>query len=121
MKQSKALLVIAACFGTSCAAMLIAIGCAQIQGGLQKLSPSHASQAESIVEPGKKLVRSVTVAGDKDAIGQSITLAATDRYGLVDDDRLQAYVTLVGLSVVSTSSDPNGHYVFGVLDMDLPT
>jgi beta-barrel assembly-enhancing protease len=66
-------------------------------------------------------VRSVTVAGDKDAIGQSIALAATNRYGLADDDALQAYVTLVGLSVVNASSDPNGHYVFGVLDSDLPT
>ena len=128
MKQSKALVGFAVCFGTSCAAMLIAIGCAQVQSGLEKLSPSHAaqvsqaqSQAQPYVDPGKKLVRSVTVAGDKDAIGQSIALAATNRYGLLDDDRLQAYVTLVGLSVVNSSSDPNGHYVFGVLDSDLPT
>jgi predicted Zn-dependent protease len=128
MKRYKVVIGIAGCCATSCAALLIAIGCAQVQSGLQKLSPSHASQvsqaqakAEPFVDPSKKLVRSVTVTGDRDAIGQSIALAATDRYGLTEDDRLQGYVTLVGLSVVNASADPNGHYIFGVLDSDLPT
>jgi predicted Zn-dependent protease len=118
MRRSNILLSISICLA----------GCAQVQSGLEKLAPKQAaqaaqvqSQAQSMEEPGKKLARSLTVAGEKDAIGQSIALAATNRYGLVDDDRLQAYITLVGLNVVSSSPDPNGHYLFGVLDSPTPT
>lgn len=128
MLRHKILVGIAGCTVAASAAVLIGIGCAQVQSGLEKLAPKQAaqasqaqSQAQSMKEPGKKLARSVTVAGDKDAIGQSIALAATNRYGLADDDRLQAYVTLVGLSIGSASADPHGHYVFGVLDSDVPT
>jgi predicted Zn-dependent protease len=53
---------------------------------------------------------------DEDAMGQSVALAVTNRYGLVNNDKLTKYVTLVGLTVASGSPRPAGNYVFGVLD-----
>lgn len=53
---------------------------------------------------------------DEDALGQSVGLAVTNRYGVVKNDNLTRYVTLVGLTVAAGSPRPAGNYVFGVLD-----
>jgi len=53
---------------------------------------------------------------DEDTLGQSVGVALTNRYGLVQDEKVLQYVTLVGLTVATASPNPNGNYVFGVLN-----
>ncbi|MDP9175215.1 MAG: M48 family metalloprotease [Planctomycetota bacterium] len=53
---------------------------------------------------------------DEDSMGQSVGVVVTSRYGVYNNDALQTYVTMVGLTVASGSSNPTGNYVFGVLD-----
>jgi predicted Zn-dependent protease len=53
---------------------------------------------------------------DEDSMGQSVGVALTSHYGLSSNERLQTYVTMVGLTVASASPNPTGNYVFGVLD-----
>jgi predicted Zn-dependent protease len=53
---------------------------------------------------------------DEKQLGESITVAATNRWPYYDKPDLNAYVTLVGLAVASTSPEPDSNWVFGVLD-----
>jgi len=53
---------------------------------------------------------------DEDALGQSVGVQLTNTYGVVNNPALQKYVSLVGLTVASASSNPSGNYVFGVLE-----
>lgn len=59
----------------------------------------------------------------RDKAGQAVALAATNKYGGLDErDTVQTYVTMVGLAVARVA-DPNeksGKFVFGVLDSDEP-
>jgi predicted Zn-dependent protease len=43
-------------------------------------------------------------------------VALTNQYGVSADARLKHYVMLVGLTVASASPNPNGNWVFGVLE-----
>jgi predicted Zn-dependent protease len=49
-------------------------------------------------------------------LGQTVAVQATNTYHLYPDDRLEKYVTLVGLTVASVSRRPDYHYVFGILN-----
>ena len=52
------------------------------------------------------------------AIGQSVSLAATNRYGVTKNDRLTTYVVLVGQTIASRTPKADQPWVFGVLDTD---
>ena len=48
--------------------------------------------------------------------GKAVAIAATNRWPLFDKPELTKYVTMVGITVASESSNPDGNWVFGVLD-----
>jgi len=72
---------------------------------------------EQYVEGASDLASSLTM-GDKeeDELGQTVAVAATNRWPLFDKPELTKYVTLVGLTVALETSNPDGNWVFGVLD-----
>ena len=51
-------------------------------------------------------------------MGQSVAVAVTNNYGVVDDEALTRYVTLVGLTVAYATPRADEEFVFGVLDSD---
>jgi predicted Zn-dependent protease len=53
---------------------------------------------------------------DEDAMGQSVALSLTNTSPLTKDERLNKYVSLVGLTVVDASPRPVGNWQFGVLE-----
>jgi predicted Zn-dependent protease len=64
-----------------------------------------------------KLAASVSITPqDEDAMGQSVGVQLTSTYGIYNDPQAEKYVTLVGLTVASSSTNPTGNYVFGILD-----
>jgi beta-barrel assembly-enhancing protease len=90
---------------------------------IKKAAPSVPGGAKvaKYVEPASKVFEAagVDTPEGRQKIGQAVALAATAKYnGLDDRDSVQAYVTLVGLTVAN-AADPNeshGKYVFGVLN-----
>jgi predicted Zn-dependent protease len=55
---------------------------------------------------------------DEDELGKSVAVLMTNRYAPSDNKKLVEYVNLVGYTLVSASTKPDRHYVFGVLDTD---
>jgi predicted Zn-dependent protease len=49
-------------------------------------------------------------------LGRAVAIAATNRWPLYDNANVSKYVTLVGMSVASVSSNPTWEWTFGVLD-----
>jgi predicted Zn-dependent protease len=54
----------------------------------------------------------------ENALGQSVALAVTSKYGLDSNPKLQRYVTLVGLTLANTTAKADGNWAFGVLNSD---
>ncbi|HSZ56154.1 MAG TPA: M48 family metalloprotease [Tepidisphaeraceae bacterium] len=52
------------------------------------------------------------------AIGESVSLAATNQYGVISDEQLAQYVVLVGQTVASRTNRADQPWVFGVLNTD---
>jgi predicted Zn-dependent protease len=52
----------------------------------------------------------------QDEFGKAVAIGATNRWPLFDKPALTKYVTMVGLAVASESANPDGNWVFGVLD-----
>jgi predicted Zn-dependent protease len=52
------------------------------------------------------------------AMGESVVLAMTNKYKLSTNEKLNHYVSLVGQTVVGSSTAPDLEWVFGVLDTD---
>lgn len=70
-----------------------------------------------LIKAGGHVTSSLAISEqDEDALGQAVGVRLTNDYGVVKDPQLQKYVSLVGLTVASASSEPGRTYVFGVLD-----
>lgn len=70
-------------------------------------------------ESGGKLVSTLGMEDDpqlQQALGESVTLSALNRTPLAANEALNKYVTLVGLSLIDSSSNPSAEFSFGVLD-----
>ena len=52
------------------------------------------------------------------AIGESVSLAATNQYGVTKNEKLGEYVVLVGQTIASRTQRADQPWVFGVLDTD---
>ena len=52
------------------------------------------------------------------AIGESVSLAATNQYGVTSNEQLAQYVVLVGQTIASRTERADQPWVFGVLDTD---
>jgi beta-barrel assembly-enhancing protease len=55
---------------------------------------------------------------DENVMGESVVMAVTNQYPLNTDPVLNKYVTLVGLTIASVTDNPDGNYVFGVVESD---
>mgnify|MGYP001271672512 CR=1 FL=1 len=77
------------------------------------------SKEAKMLSAGAKGLQSITLS-DRDAaeIGESIAVAVTHDYGVVKDDKLNAYVAKVGLTIVAVCERPEQNFTFGVLDTD---
>ena len=52
----------------------------------------------------------------EDGMGQSVAVSLTNTYPLTKDEKLNKYVSLVGLTIVNASDRPVGNWQFGVLE-----
>jgi len=90
------------------------------QGGLKDLIKKNLpKEVQPYVDPLEKTQTALTL-GDKDEnqIGEIVGVAVTAQYGLVQNDKLQKYVNLVGLTLADTTPRAGGNWVFGVLNTD---
>jgi predicted Zn-dependent protease len=89
-------------------------GLGNLGGAFSSMIPGKGGQ---YLQGGSNLVSSATMGEkDEDDLGQTVAIAATNRWPLYDKPELTKYVTLVGLTVASETSNPDGNWVFGVLD-----
>lgn len=57
-------------------------------------------------------------AEDENVMGQNVALSITNSYTLARDEKLNKYVSLVGLTLVDVSPRPVGNWQFGVLESE---
>jgi beta-barrel assembly-enhancing protease len=82
-----------------------------------KIGDAIGGQDGQIFKAGVHTVQAFAISEkDEDSIGQSVGVTLTGEYGVVNDDKLLNYVTMVGLTVAGSSPNPGGNYVFGILD-----
>lgn len=55
-------------------------------------------------------------ASNEDGMGQSVAVSLTNTYSLTKDEKLNKYVSLVGLAIANASDRPVGNWQFGVLE-----
>jgi predicted Zn-dependent protease len=105
-------------------ALTSAISCSGSGGGAGGLAGTGISlsglvpgQAGEYIQGGSNLAAAATMGDREEAdLGQTVAIAATNRWPLFDKPELTKYVTLVGLIVANETSNPDGNWVFGVLD-----
>ncbi len=74
-------------------------------------------KAGQYIDAGSKMVSAAALGeAHEDGMGQTVAIAATNKYRVYDKPELTKYVNLVGLTVASASARPDGHWLFGVLD-----
>lgn len=95
------------------AALLLPLGCKAVEavGGAIGGPAGHAVKAAA--KGGDALQMNEK---DEKPLGEAVSVALADRYGLSQDQQLTRYVNLVGLTIASVSNKPDGNWVFGVLD-----
>lgn len=75
-----------------------------------------------VMQVASGLNKGVKAAGmnekNEPAIGQAVSLALTNTYGVTDDERLARYVVLVGQTVASRTPRADQPWVFGVLNTE---
>ena len=85
-------------------------GCSatDVVGNIQRYSPAAKKAGEAFVlnEQSER------------AMGQSVSLALTNRYGVSGNEDLSRYVILVGKAVANATPRADSDWVFGVLDTD---
>jgi beta-barrel assembly-enhancing protease len=73
----------------------------------------------NLISAGGKAAQAASLGpAQENAMGQSVSVAIVNQYGLDPDESLNRYVALVGSAVVSTSPRPDIAFVFGVLNSD---
>ena len=73
----------------------------------------------NLISAGGKAAQAVSLNENQEkSMGQSVSVAIVNQYGLDPDESLNRYVALVGSAVVSTSPRPDIPFVFGVLNTD---
>jgi predicted Zn-dependent protease len=109
------------------AAGAIGLAAMLISGGCGSNSPFNADNLGNMVGgPTGQLIKAggheanAMALGEKDEdpMGQAVGAELTSHYGVYQNDRVETYVTLVGLTVASASPNPGGNYVFGILDTE---
>jgi len=73
----------------------------------------------NLISAGGKAAQAASLSErQENAMGQSVSVAIVNQYGLDPNVALNKYVSLVGSAVASTSPRPDIPYYFGVLDTD---
>jgi predicted Zn-dependent protease len=86
-------------------------------GGGVSLGSLIGGKAGQYTDAGLKAGSALTMTAEQeDEMGRTVAIAATNRWPLYEKPKLTNYVTLVGLTLASASSRPDGNWVFGVLD-----
>jgi predicted Zn-dependent protease len=89
-------------------------GCGQ---AMEAIGGAIGGPEGQLLAAGGKAADALTLSeAQEDGMGQTVALAVTNQYGIVKDEALNRYVTLVGLTVASASSRPDGNYLFGVVN-----
>jgi beta-barrel assembly-enhancing protease len=104
-------------------AVLAVLAGAAIQSGcvtLGNLAPP-APGLDDLVSVATTLGSAVTPIGPEEEIeiGRSIAANVAGKYGVVRDERITRYITLVGETVAAKSDRPELSYHFAVLDTDI--
>jgi predicted Zn-dependent protease len=90
-------------------------GCADVTSQIG--SAVGGQQGEAIGRAGGKLVEAESLSEkDEQAMGESVAMAVTTRYPVVKDQKLNQYVTLVGLTLADSSRRPDGNWLFAVVE-----
>jgi predicted Zn-dependent protease len=90
-------------------------GCADVTSQIG--SAVGGQQGEAIGRAGGKLVEAESLSEkDEQAMGESVAMAVTTRYPVVKDQKLNQYVTLVGLTLANASRRPDGNWLFAVVE-----
>jgi predicted Zn-dependent protease len=74
---------------------------------------------QQLVDAGGKAIKAGAMdARNERAIGESVSLALTNQYGVTNNPQLAKYVVLVGQTIASRTARADQPWVFGVLDTD---
>jgi predicted Zn-dependent protease len=108
---------------TAFALLPLIAGCSSSGGGGSSGTPGFSlgsivgGKTGQYIDAGATYVSAESITEEKqDEFGKAVAIAATNRWPLFDKPALTKYVTMVGLAVASESSNPDGNWVFGVLD-----
>ncbi len=72
-----------------------------------------------MVSAGGKVVHAASLSPrDEDDMGQAVAIAVTNQYGVYNDEKLNHYVNLVGMTVASASPRADLKFYFCVLDSE---
>jgi predicted Zn-dependent protease len=86
-------------------------------GGQVGSAVTGRSEIAQGVEAGVNSMNAISLsADDEDAMGQSVAMNLTSGNQLTANEKLNKYVSLVGLTLVDASPRPVGNWLFGVLD-----
>ncbi len=81
-------------------------------------APDNAPQLGGIIKRGQQL-RELQVTDEEEVrLGEAVSEKVRDRYGVVQDEAVHRYITLVGTLLAQKSSRPSLRYTFVVLDTD---
>ena len=112
IKYSAASLVLASSMGASCDNAAQTVSQLGIGG-------SHSSEVAGFASAALTAGDAMTLdEKSEESMGQSLGVKVTNSPGLVSNQRLNEYVTLVGLSVAATCPRSDIDFTFGVLDTD---
>lgn len=68
---------------------------------------------------GAQALAKASISADaEDGMGQAVALSLTNDFPLTEDEDVNKYVSLVGLTIVNASPRPVGNWQFGVLESD---
>src|SRR6266700_8089654 len=74
-------------------------------------------QGEALGRGTGQLIEAETINdSDQQAMGESVAMAVTSRYPIVRDNKLNQYVTLIGLTLANASNRPDANWLFAVVD-----
>jgi beta-barrel assembly-enhancing protease len=99
----------------SAALIAAAFSCAQVQ----RIGNQMGGPVGNIIAGSATVAQSQTLdEKDEEVYGRSLAIAITNEYPVSHDKQLIAYVNYVGETLVTVSSAPDRHYIFGVLETE---
>src|SRR5437763_8504661 len=105
-RRFAALPVLLATAALACTVPLNMGGCSDVTSAVG--GAVGGREGEALGRAGGQYVEAESINdSDQQAMGESVAMAVTSRYPIVRDNRLNQYVTLVGLTLANASSRPD--------------